>query len=126
MSVSENYEVYLEAILCELENLAPRSNVKKHEVVKGDAVLTLKDYLADNPHTIIALAYFDFDLYQPTSQCLNLIFDHLTKGSVLVFDQISFNKFPGEAIAFKEVLGSRNYRLQRDPLVPYNGFVVIE
>jgi len=42
---------------------------KKIWINKGDASVEMK-YLYDNPETIIALAYFDFDLYQPTKKCL--------------------------------------------------------
>ena len=32
-------------------------------------MVTLRKYLDDHPETIVALAYFDFDLYEPTRKC---------------------------------------------------------
>lgn len=68
-NVAENWEVELERILDFHNNNSPISQKKKFELVKGDATETLPDYLANHPETIISLAYFDFDIYQPTKKC---------------------------------------------------------
>jgi hypothetical protein len=124
--VTENYEEYLESILSYHERESPLSHIKKHELVKGDATETLEKYLTDHPETIIALAYFDFDLYEPTKKCLTLIKNHLTKGSVLGFDELNWPAFPGETIALKEVFGLDRYRIRRSPLNPTPSYIVIE
>ena len=36
-------------------------------VYKGDAPKMLKELLKKNQETIVSLAYFDFDVYEPTS-----------------------------------------------------------
>jgi hypothetical protein len=46
-------------------------------------------YLNDNPQTVVALAYFDLDLYPPIKTCLELIFDRVPKGGVLGFDELN-------------------------------------
>lgn len=125
-SVSENYEMYLKKILEYHESESPLSHIVKFELVKGDAVQTLKKYLKDNPHTIIAMAYFDFDIYEPTQECLNLIKPHLTKGSIIAFDELNVNDFPGETIAFQEVFGSNNFEIKRSPLSPLQSWVVFK
>jgi hypothetical protein len=71
--VTPVYEKYLESILDYHEKESPLSHLRKYELVKGDACVTLKKYLEDHPETIIALAYFDFDIYEPTRTCLELI-----------------------------------------------------
>jgi len=124
--VTPEYQQYLEQLLVAHEKLAPRSHLKKYEVVKGDVIETLPKYLERNPETIIAMAYFDVDLYEPTRQCLELIKDRLHKGSIVGFDELNMHNFPGETIAAMEVLGLRNHRVVRDPTVPYQSYVVIE
>jgi hypothetical protein len=47
---------------------------------------------------------------------------HLTKGSVIAFDELNCEKFPGETLAFNEVFGIKNYSIKRtiyEPLVSY-------
>ncbi|MDP6033522.1 MAG: hypothetical protein QGH04_06690 [Candidatus Marinimicrobia bacterium] len=79
-----------------------------------------------NPQTIIAFAYFDFDIYEPTYECLKAIKGHITKGTILGFDELNHQSFPGETRALKEVLGLDKYRIIRSPLAPCPSFIVIE
>jgi len=92
-STTEGYEEYLNKVLHYHEQESPISHIKKYELIKGDAVVTIKRYFEENPETIVALAYFDLDLYQPTKVCLEVIKEHLTKGSILGFDELNFTIF---------------------------------
>ena len=96
------------------------------ELIQGDASVELAKYLKYHPETIISLAYFDFDIYEPTKNCLELIKPHLTKGSILVFDELNQPKFPGETIALREVFGLDKYSIKRSPFSHYQSYVVIE
>ena len=79
-----------------------------------------------HPETIVALAYFDFDIYQPTKTCLEAIKGRLTKGSVVAFDELNCPEFPGETLALKEVFGLDKYAIRRNPLNPLCSYIVIE
>ena len=127
-SVTPKYEEYLQNILDYHEKESPLSHIKKYELVKGDATVTIDEYLNKNPETIIALAYFDFDIYSPTKKCLERIVEggHLTKGSVIVFDELNCHDFPGETLALKEVLGLDTYRIRRNPLNPLISYIAID
>jgi hypothetical protein len=74
---------------------------------------------------VIALAYFDFDLYRPTKNCLEAIMPHVTRGSVLAFDEVNCADFPGETLALREVLGLSTHALRRDPNNPLASYLVI-
>jgi len=125
-AVSEGYEAYLEELLAahEAENVLP--HIKKHELVKGDVVETIDRYLASHPETIIALAYFDLALYEPTRRCLEAIRPCLVRGSVLALDELNSADFPGETLAVKEVLGLDRYRIVRSQFLPDRSIIVIE
>ncbi|MCW3093059.1 MAG: CalS11 [Ferruginibacter sp.] len=125
-TVTNNYVDHLEKVLSNHETESPISHIKKCEVIKGDATETLEKYLEEHPETIIAFAYFDFDIYAPTKRCLELIKNHVTKGTVLGFDELNWPYYPGETLALKEVLGLDTYKLQRSPLCPTPSFLVIE
>jgi hypothetical protein len=124
--VTDNYEKYLDKVLQYHESESPLPHIKKYELVKGDASKTVPEYLAKHQETVIALAYFDFDIYEPTKVCLNAIKPYLVKGSVIGFDELNWDVFPGETVAFREVLGGMNYRLIRSPLLPFQSHIVIE
>lgn len=125
-SVTKNYAEHLDKVLAHHETESPISHIKKYEIIKGDAIVTLEKYLKDNPETIIAFAYFDFDIYAPTKRCLELIRSHITKGTVLGFDELNWPYYPGETLALKEVFGLDKFKIQRSPLCPTPSFIVIE
>ncbi|MBT4764578.1 crotonobetainyl-CoA--carnitine CoA-transferase [bacterium] len=125
-AVTDKYEEYLSQILNYHEKESPISHLKKYELVKGDASKTLEQYLQQHPETIVALAYFDFDIYEPTKRCLELLKGRLGKGSIIGFDELNFSEFPGETIAFDEVLGISNYKIVRSPITPLPSYIIIE
>jgi hypothetical protein len=104
----------------------PISHLKKYELVKGDAIETVPLYLKQHPETIISLAIFDFDIYVPTKAALAAIKPHLCKGSILVFDELGDDIFPGETVALQEVFGLNNVRIQRLPMTARISYVEIE
>ncbi|MDQ7045237.1 MAG: TylF/MycF/NovP-related O-methyltransferase [Sulfurimonas sp.] len=122
-SVVDNYQNYLEDLLDYHESESPIAHKKKYELVKGDATKSIITYLKKNPQTIISFAYFDFDIYEPTKKCLEAILPHLTKGSIIAFDELNDPNFPGETIAFNEVLGISNYKIIRSPLNPLISYI---
>jgi len=79
-SVTEHYDDYLNQVLTLQEKESPLPHLKKYEVVKGDVCTTVPKYLEENPHTIIALAYFDLDLYKPTKEVIEALLPRITKG----------------------------------------------
>jgi hypothetical protein len=110
-ATSKGYEKTLAEILDYHEANSPIPHIKKYELVKGDASITVKEYLASHPETIIAFAYFDMDVYKPTKDCLEAILPHLQKGAVIGFDELNYQAFQGETLAFQEVLGVNNYTI---------------
>jgi len=113
VTVSPNYEDYLNEIMECHEQDNPLSHIKKFSIIKGDANNTVSDYLESNPETIISLAYFDFDVYKPTAKVLETIIPRLTRGSVLGFDELNDPDSPGETIALMEKIGLNNIKLRR-------------
>ncbi len=124
--VTGDYEKHLEQVLNAHEQNAPLDHLKKFELVKGDAIKTVPTYLEHHPETIISLAYFDFDLYEPTLACLKAIQPYLTKGSVIVFDELNSTHFPGETVAVREALGMNNIAIKRLPINTLPSYIVVE
>lgn len=126
LTCSEGYEVYLEKIMEFQEQDNPLNHIKKFEIVKGDATKTIHEYLDRNKETIIALAYFDFDVYEPTKICLKAIKDRLVKGSIIGFDELNDPDSPGETKAVMEVFGLNNIKLKRFPHTSRCSYFVVD
>ena len=123
--VPKDYESFLEQVLAKHEQLAPLSDIKKFELVKGDATETIFSYLEQHAETLISLAYFDFDLYEPTKVCLEAILPYLSKGAVIAFDELNVKEWPGETKAFREILGNQ-YKVYHSRYRANAAYVIFE
>jgi hypothetical protein len=118
------YMETLERLLTLHESFSPIAHVKKFELIKGDASATIDDWLAENSHAIVAMAIFDMDVYKPTRDVLEKLLPRLTKGSLLVFDELNCPHFPGETRALDEVIGLNNLTLHHFPHQTYCAWAV--
>jgi hypothetical protein len=125
-STSDGYERELERVLTIHESFSPIPQIRKFELIKGDVVETLPAFLENNPHAIVSMAIFDMDIHAPTKAAMELVIPRLTKGSLLVFDELNCRHFPGETQALDEVIGLNNLKLQRVPNQPYCAFAEFE
>ena len=125
-SVTDGYKEYLTKIMEFHEAENPLGHIRKFELVQGDVCETLPVYLEQHQETIVALAYFDLDLYAPTKKCLELLKPRLTKGSVLGFDELNEHATPGETLAVMEALGLGNISLRRLSYTSRATYCVVE
>lgn len=110
-AVPENYPRHLRAVLDAHEESEHLCHIRRTFLVEGDMREELPRYLDQNPHTVIALAYFDLDHYEPTRDALQVLRPCLTKGSILAFDELTHAKWPGETTALRDTLGTDHGRL---------------
>ncbi len=125
-SVSKDYDAYLGKLLALSDSLNPIPHLKKFELVKGDAIATVPEYLKKHPETIVSLAIFDFDIYRPTKAALEAIRPHVMRGTVLVFDELCDDIFPGETLALREVFGLNKLRIERLPMTARISYAVLD
>ncbi|GAA3537560.1 hypothetical protein GCM10022222_21480 [Amycolatopsis ultiminotia] len=114
-AVPENEVDHLREVLAAHEAGDPVSHVERTFVVQGDVRETVPRYLADNPETVIGMAFFDLDLYEPTREVFEAIRPHLVKGSVIAFDELGHPRWPGVTTALRETLGLEKLRLRQLP-----------
>ena len=126
LEVTKNYVDYLTRVMEFQEKDNPISHIKKFDLRVGNAIVEIDNFLKEYPETIIALAYFDFDIYEPTKKCLEAIRPHLVKGSVLGFDELNDSDSPGETIALKGVFGLNNIKLKRYRYASRVSYFVLE
>lgn len=104
----------------------PIGHIPKVEVVKGDICKTLPEYISANPHLVVAMLYLDVDLYAPTRDALRLLNDRLVKGSMIVFDEINHQDYPGETLAAMEAVGLPKLKLRRLPFSTMTSYAIVD
>jgi hypothetical protein len=118
-------EAHLAAVLDAHESEGPMGHIRRFELVRGDVRETLPDYLREHPETVVALAYFDLDLFEPTRAGLRLLRERLVSGSVLAFDDFGRDAYPGETLAVLEHLDLPRTRLRKLSFHPYPAYLVV-
>ena len=125
-AVGENYEPYITQLLKVHEQNNVLGHITgMHSIIKGDVTTTCARYFEDHRETVVALAYFDMGLYEPTVAALRAIQPHLLPGSVILLDEFTWHEAPGEAIAFKEVFAGRDYSIRKSKYMPMRAIVSI-
>lgn len=101
-------------------------HVAKVKLVKGDATVTIPDFIEKHPHLLVSLLYLDFDLYEPTKVALKNFLPRMPKGAIVAFDELDNPLWPGETLAMLETHAQRRLKIERLDFDPYIGFAVLD
>lgn len=101
----------------------PIGHIPKIKLVKGDATKTIPQFFIDNPATLVALLYLDFDIYEPTKKALEVIMPRMPKGGVIVFDELNEDRWKGETIALLETMKINLYEIKKFPEEPHISYI---
>ena len=100
-------------------------HINKINIIKGDATKTIPNFYKKNKNLLISLLYIDFDIFEPTKTALDFFASSVVKGGIIAFDQINYDKFRGESLAFKDYFKSNKHKLQKFIHDPFVGYIVI-
>lgn len=95
----------------DIEQSLYHKNFGNIELVKGNIMETVDEYLKRNPHTRIALLHIDTDVYEPAKYGLEQLFDRVVKGGIIVFDD--YATVEGETLAVEEFIKDYDYIINK-------------
>ncbi|MCH5200691.1 MAG: class I SAM-dependent methyltransferase [Oscillospiraceae bacterium] len=95
----------------DIERSLQHKKIGNVELVKGNILETVDEYLERNPHTRIALLHIDTDVYEPAKYGLEKLFDRVVKDGVIVFDD--YATIEGETLAVEEFFKDRDYKIHK-------------
>lgn len=101
-------------------------HMNKIELIRGDVLETIPDYLQKNPSLVVSLLYLDFDLYEASKVALKHFLPRMPKGSVIAFDEVGHPDWPGETLAVMDGIGLNNLRLERCTFDTTRSFAVLD
>jgi len=102
------------------------NHIPKIDLVRGDATLTIPEFLQSNPQLVVSLLYLDFDLFEPTKVAIEHFLPRMPQGAMIAFDQLNSENWPGETAAVLETVGIRNLRIERFAFDSFVSFAVLE
>ena len=100
-------------------------HIERINLVPGDLCKTLPKFLEENPHIILSLVHLDVDLYRPTKVALENIIGRMSKGGIIIFDELNHPDYPGETQAMVEVLNINNFTIHRSPFSASCSYIII-
>ena len=89
-------------------------HIPKIELIKGDAVKTIPEFIENNKHLVVSLLFLDFDLYEPTKAAIENFFPRMPKGAIIACDELDNPLWPGEALALLETIGINGLKIKTE------------
>jgi hypothetical protein len=80
------------------------------ELISGDILTTVPEFVINNPGLRIALLSIDVDFEEPTRVIIEALFPLVVSGGVVLFDD--YGSFPGATRAIDEFLKKTGYQLK--------------
>jgi dTDP-rhamnose C3-O-methyltransferase len=77
------------------------------KLIDGNIEENVVKFARDNPGVRFSLVHLDCDLYKPTHAVLQAIWDKVTRGGVVIFDEYAIADWPGETAAVDEFLADK-------------------
>ncbi|MAN80255.1 MAG: macrocin-O-methyltransferase [Rhodospirillaceae bacterium] len=82
-------------------------------LVQGPIEETFPKFIEENPGRRFSLCHFDCDLYEPTKVGLDLIYDKIVPGGVIIFDEYGNAGWQGETLAVDEFVSASGAQLRK-------------
>ncbi len=98
---------------------------EKVQLIKGDAMRTIPEFVKENQHLLVSLLYLDFDLYEPTLLAIREFLPRMPMGAIIAFDELNDPKWPGETRALLQALDLNKYKLESFPFEPHISWISI-
>ena len=92
------------------------------ELIEGNIVKTIPDYVREHPELKISLLNLDTDVYEPAVTTLEELFPRVCKGGVIIID--NYAKVPGETKAVDEFFENNKITINKFPYSPTPCFIV--
>ncbi len=101
-------------------------HIPKMQLVRGDVIKTIPEFVQQNRHLLVSLLFIDLDLYEPTKVALEQIVPRMPKGAIIAFDELDNPIWPGETEALLEKLSVNQLEIRRLDWDPYIGYAILE
>ena len=107
----------------ELLSIIAKKHIKTTvELVKGDVIDTVPEYVLKHPKLKIALLNLDTDIYEPAVTTLKYFYPKIVKGGILISDD--YRLFPGETKAIDDFFRGKKVMIHNFPNLKTPHFII--
>jgi hypothetical protein len=105
----------------ELAEILSQKSIEDFELIQGDIIETVPQYVLNHPELVIALLHIDVDVYEPSKVILQHLFDKVVSGGIVILDD--YGTIGGETRAVNEFIVDRNLSIEKLPLSHIPAFI---
>ena len=106
----------------ELEIHLNNKGFNNYELIEGDIINTIPEFLAKNEARKISLLHIDVEVYEPTKVILENLWDRVVKGGILMLDD--YGTVEGETKAVDEFFADQNIVINKPPFNYIPSYVI--
>jgi hypothetical protein len=108
----------------DLEKIFKSKEIKNFELIEGDILKTLPNYIKQNSDLRVALLHIDVDIYEPTKVILDELYEKVIDGGIIILDD--YKVFPGETKAVDDFVKNKDIKIQQLPFSPKKPSFIIK
>jgi len=92
------------------------------DLVKGNVVKTIPEYVKKHPKLKISFLNLDIDVYEPAVTILEYLYPKIVKGGILALD--NYGVWTGETKAVKEYFKGKNVKIKKFPFSKTPSYII--
>lgn len=96
-----------------IEVLERKGTGRAVELVEGNVIETVPEYVKKHPELRISLLNLDTDIYEPAKVILEHLYPRIVRGGILILDD--YGTFPGETQAVEEYFAGQEVEIRKFP-----------
>lgn len=113
-----NLSITRKNLISVLEQLDLYHNI---DLIEGDILETIPDYVNRFPYLKISLLHIDVDIYEPTRTSLELLYPLVVRGGIVILDD--YGAFPGANKAIDDYFEHTDIRVKKLPYTNAISFI---
>ena len=94
-----------------LKKYLKKKNLTNYDLIKGDVLKTLPNYLTKNKKLKISLLHLDLDVYEPTRFVLNTLYKYVSKNGIVLIDD--YKHIKGATLAIDEFIKKNKLKVYK-------------
>ncbi len=105
-----------------LKKKLKKKKLSNSMLIKGNVLRTLPKFLFKKQNIKISLLHLDLDVYEPTILSLNLLYNKVSKGGIILIDD--YSQVKGATKATDEFIKKRNLKIERYKFFPKPCYII--
>ena len=106
----------------DLEKLLKLKGIVNYELIEGDINATLPSFIESHPELRVSLLHIDVDVYEPSKLILELLWDRIVQGGIIMLDD--YGTVMGETLAVEECFKGKKVKLSKFPYYKVPSYIV--